>query len=479
MACKKGCQTPTISVVLPFKRSKGKQAIRDYEETGRKCQKWQENLLRPILAINSDGLWVHSKFGYSVPRRNGKNEILSIRELYGLKTGERILHTAHRTTTSHSAALRLAKFLDDSGFEEIQRVRKGQKYNKHYVFSKQFGLEKIVLLCEGGGSVDFRTRTSKGGLGEGFDCLIIDEAQEYTSDQESSLKYVVSDSKNPQIIMCGTPPTAVSTGDVFPIYRESAIKGKLVDSGWAEWSIPEQGDPYDKKLWYQTNPSLGTILTERKIRAEIGEDTVDFNIQRLGVWLQYDQKSDITKAEWNQTQVTKKPTLKGKLYVGIKYGKDGTNVAMTIACKTTSGKVFISAYDCRNRRDGNEWILDFISKTKAVDKIVVDGASGQELLADNMKRAGLKNKLIFPTVKEFIQANAKFEQAIYNDGLCHMEQPDLDDSVTHCERRAIGSNGGYGFKSTSDAFDIVLMDSAILAYWLCSQQKEKKQKVYY
>lgn len=476
---RKGRQTPTVTFALAYSKTFGQEATDLYNETSRTAQEWQTNLLNDILAVNEEGLWVHVKYGYSVPRRNGKNEVVAMRELYGMLHGERILHTAHRTTTSHSAAQRLAQLLDDMGYEEVIRVKKGEAYSKHYIFSKQFGLEKITLL-DGGGVCDFRTRTSKGGLGEGFDLLIIDEAQEYTADQESSLKYVVSDSQNPQTLMCGTPPTAVSSGEIFPKYREDCLKNKLEDSGWAEWSVPEQSDPQNRELWYEANPSLGTILTERKIAAEIGTDIVDFNIQRLGVWISYDQKSEITKAEWQLTQIANKPALTGKLYVGIKYGKDGTNTAMTVACKTSDGKVFISAYDCRNRREGNGWIIDFLQKTSAVDKIVVDGVSGQDILATNLKEAGIKKKLVFPTVKEFIQANALFEQAVYNNGLCHLEQPDLDDSVTHCEKRNIGTNGGFGFKSTSDLFDIVLMDSAILAFWLCAEQKEKKvQRIQY
>lgn len=164
------------------------------------------------MAENENSLWVHTKFGYSVPRRNGKNEIAAIRELWGLEHGERILHTAHRTTTSSSASRRLAALLDAAGYTEIIRAKKGETYDRHYTYSKQLGLERIVLLGTGG-VCDFRTRSSKGGLGEGFDLLVIDEAQEYTDDQESALKYVVSDSANPQIVFCGTPPTPVSSGN--------------------------------------------------------------------------------------------------------------------------------------------------------------------------------------------------------------------------------------------------------------------------
>lgn len=63
-------------------------------------------------------------------------------------------------------------------------------------------------------------------MGEGYDVLVIDEAQEYTIDQESALKYVISASSNPQTIMLGTPPTAISHGTVFQKMRDKVLEGK-------------------------------------------------------------------------------------------------------------------------------------------------------------------------------------------------------------------------------------------------------------
>ena len=56
-----------------------------------------------MMAVDDDRLWVHSKFGLSVPRRNGKSEVDKMRELWGVFHGEHILHTAHRTKTKYSA----------------------------------------------------------------------------------------------------------------------------------------------------------------------------------------------------------------------------------------------------------------------------------------------------------------------------------------------------------------------------------------
>jgi phage terminase large subunit-like protein len=196
-----GRQTPTQSVVLPYEKTIGREAVKLYSLLGKIAQEWQELLLYDIMAVNAAGLWVHTKFGYSLPRRNGKSEILTMRELWGLINGEHIMHTAHRTTTTHASWEKLIGWIEKLGLE--------------YRSIRAVGRE-MIELTDTGGRIEYRTRTSKSGLGEGFDLLVIDEAQEYTDDQESALKYIVTDSKNPQTILCGTPPTPTSTGPYLP-----------------------------------------------------------------------------------------------------------------------------------------------------------------------------------------------------------------------------------------------------------------------
>src|SRR5690554_3016736 len=461
-----GSQEPTRSVILPYEYSLGNEAIKIYEKSKRKAFDWQKFLVDAILALNDEGLWTHMTFGFSVPRQNGKNEVIAIRERYGLEKGERILHTAHRTTTSAAAFNRLLAILEESGLEE------GEDFHK----IKATGRESIELV--GGGRIDFRTRTSTGGLGESFDLLVIDEAQEYTDDQRSALMYTIAASPNPQTIMIGTPPTPISSGTVFTKYRENALYGSLEDAGWAEWSVDKESDPHDKELWYQANPSLGLRVSERNIQSEVGNDDLDFNIQRLGLWIQYNQKSAISENEWKELHVDTLPKLKGKLFVGIKYGHDGTNVAMSIAVKTEDDKVFVEAIDCQSIRNGNDWIIHFLRKAD-VQQVVVDGANGQQILSDAMKLAKLKPPIL-PTVREVIQANAMFEQAVYQQTIVHRSQPSLFQVVTNCEKRPIGTQGGFGYKSQYEDYDIALMESMILAHWACVEFKEpKKQKIRY
>ena len=463
---RKARQTPTTSVILPYKETHGKDAIELYNATGRTAQEWQELLLYDILAVRDDGLFTHTKFGYSLPRRNGKNEIVAMRELWALEQGEQVLHTAHRVSTSHMAWERMKKLLENSGYTEPE----------DYKTTSTLGMESIRLK-KTGGKIDFRTRSSRGGLGEGFDLLIIDEAQEYTDDQQTALKYVVTDSLNPQTLFCGTPPTPISSGTVFTKLRKAALSGETENTGWAEWGVEKKTDPRDKDAWYMCNPSLGTIFTERSVADEIGEDIDDFNIQRLGLWLKYNLKSAISKAEWEELKAEKMPTLTGKLFVGIKYGHDGTNVCLSIAAKTTDGLIFVETIDCKEIRAGNAWILQFI-KHADVASVTVDGAQGN-ILAQDMRREHLGAPVLM-TTKEVCIANGKFEQALYKKTITHMGQPALTQSVSNCEKRLIGSAGGFGYKSLKDSIEVALMESAIIAFWACSESKVKaKQRVSY
>ena len=459
MEARLGRQTPTTSVVLPYSETLGEEAIQLYESTGRKAQEWQKLLVYDIMARRKeDQLWTHSRFGYAVPRRNGKNEVAAIREMWGLVHGEHILHTAHRTTTSRSAWERLKTLLDDAGIEHKDSGALGQE---------------VIRCKKTGGVIDFRTRTSKGGLGEGFDLLIIDEAQEYTDDQETSLKYVVSASKNPQSLFCGTPPTTESSGTVFMHMRDVILQKGLEDTGWAEWSVEEIHRQTDVEAWYECNPSLGTILTERAIRQEIGNNELDFNIQRLGYWIRYNLKSAVSRADWDALKCRKMPELRSSIFVGIKYSRTDT-VSVSIAIRAVDNRIFVESIDCRPFRAGTDWIISFL-KGIEYKIVVIDGQSGQQLLKDAMRDAHLHGAYL-PKVAEVIQANATFEERLAARELCHMNQPALINSVTNCEKRQIGSNGGFGYRSINEAYDISLMDSMIIAQWICGKKTKKSAK---
>ena len=453
-----GRQSPTVSVILPYTDTKGPEAIELYNKSEHDSLEWQTALTYDIMAVDDDGLWVHQKFGYSVPRRNGKSEMALARCIWGLKNGERILYTAHRASTAHSIWDRLGRLCSKC---DIPITSSFRAFGKEHLYTDDSAIE-------------FRTRTSTGGLGEGYDLLIIDEAQEYTPEQETALKYVVSDSTNPQTIMFGTPPTAISAGTVFPNFRKTVLQKDSYASGWAEWSVPQMSDVNDVDLWYETNPSMGYHLNERKIRSEIGDDNTDFNIQRLGLWIKYNQKSAISRNEWEALQVDKVPKFTGQLFAGVKFGVNGENVALAVAVKTTEGKIFCEVIGCQPIRNGVAWIVNFLSKAD-IRKAAVDGKNGIDVLMDALKQMRIKH-VEAVSVSQVIKANSVFDMAMEQGSFQHMHQSAVTQVVTNCERRKIGANGGLGYQSSLEGADIALLDSMILAHWICTETKAEKKK---
>lgn len=468
-----GSQVPTTAVIREYEDSKVDEALAIYDGVNRTALPWQRTLLTHILAVNDDGLWTHMKFGYSVPRRNGKSEILVMRALYGLTHGERVLYSAHRASTSHNAFEKIIERLCKCGYEEKEDFTVIRLYGREVI---TWGTDKNAL--EGVGCISFRTRSAKSGLGENFDTLLIDEAQEYTNDQESALKYVVTDSKNPQTLMCGTPPTAVSSGTVFMQFRKSVLTGtEDSDDGWASWEVKSLSDTKDVDLWYETNPSLGTILTERTIKSELGGDNIDDNIQRLGLWLSYNQKSVISKNEWNSYCLSEKPVLPDdyKLFYGVKYSKSG-NTCLSLAVRIDN-RVFVECVDCRPTRNGNAWMIPYLRSSHAKE-IIIDGAGDQHILKSALLEADVDATIILPTVANVIESNALFENKLFSDEICHMGQPSVVQAVSNCEHRNIGSAGGFGYCALVEGIEMGILESISLAHWACCNYNEELEHQY-
>ena len=66
-----GRQEPTASRVLPYEKTLGQEAIDLYEHGGKESYPWQQLQIFDMMAVNDEGLWIHTRYGFEVPRRNG------------------------------------------------------------------------------------------------------------------------------------------------------------------------------------------------------------------------------------------------------------------------------------------------------------------------------------------------------------------------------------------------------------------------
>ena len=181
----------------------------------------------------------------------------------------------------------------------------------------------------------------------------------------------------------------------------------------------------------------------------------------------------------HRLKVDTMPELKGGLFIGIKYNKDGVTVCAAVAAATEDDRTFVEVVGRHKVREGTGWILKFIKKLgDNIDMIVIDGKNGIEILKDELKEADLIAPHSMKT-EEVIEAAQRFENGIYQRTICHMEQPSLSNVIANCEHRMIGSGGGFGYKPINELMDIALMESVMLAHWAADKFEVTEQGISY
>ena len=157
LVAERGVQLPSFELVPPSGGDEGDQAVALASGYGLTADPWQASTLDAWLGRRPDGQWACPRCGLVVPRQNGKNAVLEIRELFGMiALGERILHTAHEVKTARKAFLRLCSFFENEReYPELAALVKEIR--------KTNGQEAIVL--RNGGSVEFIARSKSSGNG--------------------------------------------------------------------------------------------------------------------------------------------------------------------------------------------------------------------------------------------------------------------------------------------------------------------------
>jgi len=132
---------------------------------------WQELVLEAAMGEQANGTWAAKRVGVSVPRQNGKSQLLVARALAGaLIFGERlIVVSAHQQDTARETFEKLLEIVEA---DENQGLR--DRLAKNGVMNA-FGRESVKF--RNGAKIKFKARSGAGGKGFSSDCLLLDEAQ--------------------------------------------------------------------------------------------------------------------------------------------------------------------------------------------------------------------------------------------------------------------------------------------------------------
>ncbi len=466
-----GKQTPRIDTSLTGNTERAELLFELLEEYGNTLLPWQQYVLKAWLAEDDDRNLINMDCGLSVPRQNGKSELLVARIIYGvIFRKSTILYTAQLQDTCDTIKKRVQDFFYDNEHEEIFNLLtpRFRKKPRNYDF----------IEFENGASVKFKTRTRLGGLGNTNDEVLNDEAAELSDAQQEALVPTTSAcrSGNPQIIDVGTPPTAEGVSETFARKRRNKLN-KSAPGSWIEWSVSKLTDPTDRNAWYQTNPSLGYFLLPKSVENEMGTLSKDgFNRMRLGWWSGVDEKRAISARDWNKC-ATKNPAKDPgfddsyRPVYAVKFAPDRSDYSLAVAQQLNNGKVHVEIVMNKPLSDGYQpvakWLLERWRKSAI---IIVDGVVGQAILVDELTKSDKDirippKRILLPNMREIGEAHQFMLDAINRNELSHFAQPLLDSVVAVAKTRPLGRNGSFGWASMSDSLSTSALDAATFALW--------------
>lgn len=468
-----GAQRPRVHVAPRGRwRGEGEDAAFLSGAYGLAPDEWQRFVLEDWLArAGKGGKFASLTCGLSVPRQNGKNAILEMRELFGMiQLGEKFLHTAHEVKTARKAFLRLASFFENERkWPELAELVKDIRRTN--------GQEAIVL--ENGGSVEFVARSKGSGRGFTVDVLVCDEAQELSDDALEALMPTTSAAPkgNPQWIFTGTPPGPTANGEVFSRTRDDALSGKSSRLCWHEWSATGAVDLDDPLHAAACNPALGGRLQWDVVQGERARFSDEgFARERLGMWDSAGSHRVISADSWARVADANLRDAGEEVSIALDVSPDRSTATVAVASWTVDGLPFVDVVE--TRRGEPDWgVQRFVDLCERHDvrALVVDGASAAYSLVDPMRLRGLT--VTVTTARQMAAAFGGFYDGVMDGLMRHLDQPLLNSALGAARKRKIGDSG-FGWSRKDSESDITPVTAATLALWgLTSGEVADKPRV--
>ena len=433
---------------------------------------WQELVLNDWLLIRPNSKWGHMSCGLSVPRQNGKNVILEVRELYGaVGLGERILHTAHQVKTAMKHFKRLQYFFGD------------KKNDPHAKFPELNAMVKEIrntngqegIFLHNGGSIELAARSKNSARGFTVDIVVFDEAQEMSEDDLEALLPTTSAAPlgRPQWIYTGTPPGPNAAGEVFTRLRNESFIPQLRNTCWHEWGSEAGVDLDDRNIWQAVNPALGHRLQEDVVEGERARFSDEgFLRERLGGWSAAVTQRVISEEAWNLARDVHSLAV-DRFALAIDVSPDMASASVALAGQRPDGDWHI---DIGVQQSGTDWVVrwvnTFLKANPQVRAVVVDVASPAATLIDDIKVERIR--ITTPAVRDVGVACARFKDGIVNGNVWHLGDYRLSTAVDAGRKRTLGTTELWAWNRKTQDSDITPLVAATLALWGAQQSKTKK-----
>jgi hypothetical protein len=468
---------------------------------GRVMFPWQENVLRDCMAIDpADGCLAYRVVGLTVPRQNGKTEIILNRILLGcVVLKEDQLYTAHRGDSARKIYLRLKHDIQSNKnlakyFPYVKSIKGRSDKEEHleivaYKPGTNIKLGSCVFMTRGGNDL---------GRAMSLSVVYYDEAQSLTEAQDSALSSTILTRTNGQIYYIGTATPLDRSGDGkkttdsggagrwFLEKRDEIISGRAKFACWNEWGTSKLTDRDDIQQIYASNPSIGfkmkdgVAITVKSVQSAAGSDEV-WCTENLGYWPTQAKGTVIDITRWNELTLSGISEISGNAIMGLAIkttpgnGSSGGRVDVVLSVRTpeTTYLDLINSVDMSEAWIEKLWrIVQPHIRNRAVKSVIIDGLDGIPAILEKLVKEGLWNprgnprsqrNISIAQTMDITQACSAIVSSITEKSISPIKNEPLDAAVEDAGKRKIGSSGGFGFTSISGKVDVNYLETAALA----------------
>jgi hypothetical protein len=434
---------------------------------------WQQWILEHALGERADGKWSALTVGLCVGRQNGKNEVLLIRELFGLLVlGERgILHTAH-LHKAVSTQFRRIKAVFDSTPELKARLRAA---------NSSVGQQFVELTS--GQRIEFATRQgSKTGRSLTLDLVVHDESM-YISDTAMGaiMPTMAAQSLhgNTQTWFAGSAPDADEPdhdGVPFVRVRDAALKG-AENIFWAEWSVGWDGERdrvpaewlIDPVKIAQANPTLGIRMSVDWAIAEAQQlSRRDYLRERFGITEWPDPSEDsgrvISREAWDALACRDDAQrIIGPKVFALDANVANTQASIVVAGTRPDGATHVAVVE---HRPFATWIVDRcreLDREHPSSEFALDVRGPLSHLKPELERHGLR--LVQVDTSQYAEACAGFVESVAQARVRYpYPQPELSEAIADAREQTMGDRWKWSRRHSSSA-DVSPLVAASLAVW--------------
>lgn len=462
-----GAQLPRLQNIPKYGSTAGLEAVEVGKLAGLVPDPWQEYVLVNSLGERPDGKWASPQVGLCVARQNGKNAILTIRELAGIFAfGEKlIIHSAHE-----------AKTAEDHFHKLLQRIESVPEFDERVLkVSRGKGAQAIEL--RDGQRILFNTRSGSAFKGFSADVVVVDEAMHFDEASVQSLLPTVSAKTMEGTIQVWYTGSAVDElnpkhhGEAFSRIRAQGLAGHD-QLAYFEWSAPFDDpdkvtieDLLNPANWAAANPGLGIRISPDWIEQEvtIGLSPRGAAVERLsiGAWVSPEGSHVISAELWAKLM---DPHAKSLDPVSFSFDVSPDRAFSTISQASRHADGQHRLVETVMHGPGTGWVvpqLVALYKKHNPAAVVCDGAGPAGSLIHDLEQQGVP--VIALSAKEHGQACGAFYDHVQQEILRHLGTPELADALRGATKRPLGDAWAWDRKKST--VDISPLVAATLALW--------------